>query len=200
MWSPAFLEGLVLFALSGHCPPTIARPLLYSLLPTSITSDPTTTALTSLTALTPTFLAGVFVTLTGTLLRGYCYHTLGERFTYELSIHPSHTLVTDGVYGVVRHPSYTGFLAVGVGWLLCVSDQQGPVVAVCVGWLHALGGNGNTILVGVLTCVWTTMLGSMCLVAHKRMTKEDVMLEKNFGDEWRAWAARVPYRLVPGIC
>ena len=192
---------MVLFALSGLCPSTIAHPLLHSLLSTSITSDPTTT----LTALTPTFLAGVFVTLTGTLLRGYCYHALGKRFTFELSIRSSHTLVTDGVYGVVRHPSYTALLVVGVGWLLCVSDRQGSVVAVCVGWAQAFGsnrgesGNGNVILTGVLMGVWVTVLGLLLLFLCNRMDKEDLMLKKNFGREWQAWATRVPYRLVPGV-
>ncbi|KAG8215322.1 hypothetical protein J3R82DRAFT_8914 [Butyriboletus roseoflavus] len=156
IWSRAFLEGLVLFALSGHCPPTIARPLLHFMLPTSLSSDPTTTTLTTLTVLTPTFLAGVLASLAGSLLRGHCYHILGKRFTYELSIRSSHTLVTDGVYGLIRHPSYTALLVVAVGWLFCVSDRQGSIVAVCVEWAQAFGGNagqsgnGNANLTGAV--------------------------------------------------
>ncbi|KAG8215324.1 hypothetical protein J3R82DRAFT_8916 [Butyriboletus roseoflavus] len=207
IWSRTFLEGLVLFALSGHCPPTLAHSLLHFMLPTSLSSDPSATTLTTLTALTPTFLTGVLVSLAGSLLRGHCYHILGKRFTYELSIRPSHTLVTEGVYGVVRHPSYTAALMVAVGWLLCVSDRHGSVIAVCVGWLQAFGGNGSqsgygdwdAMLTGVLACVWATVLCLLCLVAYKRITKEDSMLEKNFGEEWRAWATRVPYRMVPGV-
>jgi len=33
----------------------------------------------------------------------------------------------------------------------------------------------------------------------QRMKNEDAMLEKNFGEEWKEWARRVPCRLVPWV-
>ncbi|KAH0834074.1 hypothetical protein J3R83DRAFT_11358 [Lanmaoa asiatica] len=161
----------------------------------------------SLTAFTPTFLTGAILTLTGILLRAHCFYTLGPRFTFELSIRPSHTLVTQGVYGVVRHPSYTAVVAVVVGWLLCAFDPRGSVVAVCMGWVQASNGSGdgsgdgsgNVMVAGLLACAWTTVLGMWYALLSTRMNKEDAMLEKNFEEEWRAWARRVPYRLVPGV-
>lgn len=199
-WSRAFLEGSVLFALTGYCPRALAHALLHALLPTSLTSD-LPTALTSLTALTPTFLTGVLLILTGAFLRARCYYILGPRFTYELSIRPSHTLVTEGVYGVIRHPSYTAVLVIVAGWLLSAFDRQGPVVAVCAGCVQMFGwdGSGSTRMTSVLACVWVTVLGGLWLTVSKRMDKEDAMLEHNFGEEWRTWARRVPYRLVPGV-
>ncbi|KAH0834107.1 hypothetical protein J3R83DRAFT_11395 [Lanmaoa asiatica] len=196
MWSWAFLEGSVLFALSGYCPPVLSRPVLHVLLPSTTTSDPT--------ALTASFLVGTLLTLAGALLRVHCYHILGPRFTFELSIRRSHVLVTDGVYGVVRHPSYTGAIALAVGWLLCMLDRRGWVMAVCAGPIAATGGgdgdgSGNVIVTGVWACGWATALAMLYVLTFKRMINEDAMLEKNFGEEWRAWAKRVPCYLIPGV-
>ena len=152
----------------------------------------------------PAFLVGTLLTLAGGLLRAHCFHALGSRFTFELSIRPAHALVTDGVYGVVRHPSYTAILALAVGWLLCVLDRRGCVVSLFAGLdpSQASGpgrdGSGHAV-VAVLTGVWVTLLGILFVTLSKRMDKEDAMLEKNFGEEWRAWAKKVPFRLVPGV-
>ncbi|KAG8215485.1 hypothetical protein J3R82DRAFT_9116 [Butyriboletus roseoflavus] len=187
----AFLEASVLFALSGYCPPALAHPFLHALLPPSPTSD------LSPTTLTPTFLAGTLLSLTGALLRAHCFHTLGPHFTFELSIRPSHALVTKGVYSIVRHPSYTGGIALAVGWLLLVLDRRGWLVGVCARW--AGGGSGDAVVTGVWACGWATALSVMYVLGNQRMNKEDAMLEKNFGEEWRAWTRRVPCRLVPGV-
>ncbi|KAG9310928.1 hypothetical protein JVU11DRAFT_8801 [Chiua virens] len=179
----------------------LAQPILQLLLPTSV--DPA-----ALTTLTPTFLAGAVLLLCGTVLRGYCFHTLGPRFTFELSIRPSHALVTDGVYSIVRHPSYTGAISLSVGWLLWMLDRR----SVCVGlvWAATRGGSvrgsgdegsglSGDVVTAFLACTWITMMGPLCLLLVKRMDKEDAMLEQNFGDEWRAWTKKVPYRLLPGV-
>ena len=59
-------------------------------------------------------------------------------------------------------------------------------------------GSGHAV-VAALTGVWVTLLGILFVTLSKRMDKEDAMLEKNFGEEWRAWAKKVPFRLVPGV-
>jgi protein-S-isoprenylcysteine O-methyltransferase Ste14 len=50
---------------------------------------------------------------------------LGHRFSGLVTIQPGHKLVTSGVYGVIRHPSYRGCSSTlafrsGVGLLLTV--------------------------------------------------------------------------------
>lgn len=67
--------------------------------------------------------------------------------------------------------------------------------------VHAHGGGraDEMVMTSVWACVWATALGMLYVVSNKRMNKEDAMLEKNFGEEWRAWAKTVPYRLVPGV-
>ncbi|KAG6377737.1 hypothetical protein JVT61DRAFT_14509 [Boletus reticuloceps] len=188
LWSWAFIEGSILFALSGYCPPAFARPFLH--LPTNLTSDPT--------ELTPAFLTGIVLTLAGALLRVSCYRALGKHFTFQLSIRPTHALVTDGVYGIIRHPSYTGFMMHTVGYLFCVLDRQGPIVSVCTGLLDG-SGTGHTTVTRVWACVWATGLYLIYALMFGRMNKEDEMLQKNIGEEWRAWVKRVPYRLLPGV-
>ena len=41
---------------------------------------------------------------------------LGRRFSGLVAIQPEHTLVTTGIYGVLRHPSYLGALIFSLGW------------------------------------------------------------------------------------
>ncbi len=37
---------------------------------------------------------------------------------YSVAIQPGHTLVTMGIYGVIRTPSYLGLLVNSLGWAL----------------------------------------------------------------------------------
>jgi protein-S-isoprenylcysteine O-methyltransferase Ste14 len=65
---------------------------------------------------------GVVLFAVGGALRLWPVFVLGRRFSGLVAIQPGHTLVTSGVYGVIRHPSYLGLLVnafrAGVGLLL----------------------------------------------------------------------------------
>ncbi|MBV8669171.1 MAG: isoprenylcysteine carboxylmethyltransferase family protein, partial [Candidatus Eremiobacteraeota bacterium] len=50
--------------------------------------------------------AGVLLYAAGGALRLYPVFVLGNRFSGLVAIQAGHTLVTNGVYGIVRHPSY----------------------------------------------------------------------------------------------
>ena len=54
----------------------------------------------------------------GGYIRWACYRALGRLFTFEMSIRDNHELVTDGPYGWVRHPAYTGILLIVAGVIL----------------------------------------------------------------------------------
>src|SRR5215510_70966 len=53
---------------------------------------------------------GVVLFAAGGALRLWPVFVLGYRFSGLVAIQPGHTLVTSGVYGVIRHPSYLGLL------------------------------------------------------------------------------------------
>jgi protein-S-isoprenylcysteine O-methyltransferase Ste14 len=49
----------------------------------------------------------------------------GRRFSGLVAIQAGHTLVTTGVYGVIRHPSYLGLLIGSFGWALAFRSIAG---------------------------------------------------------------------------
>ncbi|KAH7882759.1 hypothetical protein F5I97DRAFT_1816558, partial [Phlebopus sp. FC_14] len=143
---------------------------------------------------TPSFLVGGTLILTGSLVRIYCYRVLGLMFTFELSIRRGHKLITSGPYSLVRHPSYTGGMAMALGIALCQLTRQSWLVN-CSGLFPGSEPTLSVALVGTWV-VCGSLIGSS-LVA--RMNREEAMLAEKFGDEWKEWAKRVPYRLVPGL-
>ena len=61
---------------------------------------------------------GVVVSAAGGALRLWPVFVLGHRFSGLVAIQPGHTLVTTGIYRIVRHPSYLGLLVASLGWAL----------------------------------------------------------------------------------
>lgn len=61
---------------------------------------------------------GVVLFAAGGALRIWPVFVLGRRFSGLVAIQPGHTLVTSGVYRVIRHPSYLGLLINALGWAL----------------------------------------------------------------------------------
>jgi protein-S-isoprenylcysteine O-methyltransferase Ste14 len=64
---------------------------------------------------------GVVLFAAGGALRIWPVFVLGRRFSGLVAIQPGHTLVTSGVYGVIRHPSYLGLLVSSLGWALATA-------------------------------------------------------------------------------
>jgi len=54
---------------------------------------------------------------------------LGRRFSGLVAIQRGHTLVTSGIYGVIRHPSYLGLLVSSLGWGLAFRSEFGVLLA-----------------------------------------------------------------------
>lgn len=112
---------------------------------------------------------GVGLFAAGGALRLWPVHVLGNRFSGLVAIQPGHTLVTRGVYGVIRHPSYLGLLVTSVGWALAFRSGPGVLlVALLVPPLRA------------------------------RIRAEEALLQTQFGDSYEAYRART-WRLIPGL-
>ncbi|EMD33539.1 hypothetical protein CERSUDRAFT_98642 [Gelatoporia subvermispora B] len=140
--------------------------------------------------ITPTYVVGWTLAILGGLTRWQCYQTLGRLFTYEITLRKGHQLVTEGPYSVVRHPSYTAGALLISGICVCLGATGS--------WVQASGvlstGWGR-----VVACGWVAWNVFLAVNLLLRPAQEDRMLRKQFGAEWDKWAAKVPYRLFPGI-
>ena len=141
-------------------------------------------------ALPTAFVLGCLTTAASGALRLACYKTLGSLFTFELTLREDHRLVTSGPYAFVRHPSYSGVVLGVVGTLLV---HFGPASWWArAGWFSTLGGQAYAL-------GWCMMEAYVLWSILCRAPTEDAFLRKQFGAEWDAWAARVPYRVIPGV-
>jgi protein-S-isoprenylcysteine O-methyltransferase Ste14 len=80
---------------------------------------------------------GLSVLWCGVGLRLWCFHTLGQYFTFTVQTSADQTLVTAGPYRLIRHPSYAaslvGYLGVGLvigNWWFMLGSLSGLTVGV----------------------------------------------------------------------
>ncbi|KAF8187429.1 hypothetical protein BJ912DRAFT_926675 [Pholiota molesta] len=141
--------------------------------------------------ISPVTLLGGTMMIGGTLIRVLTFRYLGKFFRFQASIQKDHQLVTGGPYSIVRHPSYTGLTISNTGWFLWHFGAGS--------WVRA-SGLWNTAVGRVLVLSFGAfvVLGTTYLTLS-RMTAEDKALRERFGAEWKEWASRVPYMVVPGI-
>jgi protein-S-isoprenylcysteine O-methyltransferase Ste14 len=68
----------------------------------------------------PLFAAGLLFIVLGSLLRRYCFRTLGEFFTGDVRARQDQPVISTGPYRLVRHPSYTAgmMMFIGIGLAL----------------------------------------------------------------------------------
>ena len=117
----------------------------------------------------PTRWLGVALYAAGGALRIAPVFVLKERFSGLVALQPGHELVTDGLYGVIRNPSYLGLLVVSLGWALAFRAGLGIILTICL---------------------------LPPLIA--RMRAEEALLGEVFGAQYEAYRART-WRLVPGL-
>jgi len=112
---------------------------------------------------------GVVLFAAGGVLRMWPVFGLGRRFSGLVAIQPGHALVTDGIYGIIRNPSYLGFIINTLGWGLAFRSMVGVILAA----LHIPP-----------------------IVA--RIRAEEAMLRMQFDGEFDRYSDRT-YRLIPGL-
>ena len=71
---------------------------------------------------------GLALFTVGGILRLWPVFVLGRRFSGLVAIQPGHTLVTSGIYGFIRHPSYLGLLIGALGWGLAFRSVIGVLL------------------------------------------------------------------------
>lgn len=112
---------------------------------------------------------GVLLFALGGALRLWPVFMLGDRFSGLVAIQPGHKLVTDGIYSIIRHPSYLGLLINSLGWSLAFRSG-----------------------IGVLL---TALLVPPILA---RIRSEEALLATEFGQPYEAYRSRTS-RLIPGV-
>ena len=112
---------------------------------------------------------GVALFTAGGALRLWPVFVLGRRFSGLVAIQPGHELVTDGMYGIIRHPSYLGLLVNALGWALAFRSGAGVVLTALM--------------------VWPVLA---------RIRAEEALLRAHFGDRYAAYCRRTS-RLIPGV-
>lgn len=110
---------------------------------------------------------GLALFVVGGALRLAPVFVLGRRFSGLVAIQEGHELVTDGLYRVIRHPSYLGLLLGQFGWDLIFRSAIGVLVS---------------------------LLLLPPLVA--RMNSEEALLESEFGERYSDYRRRT-WRLLP---
>jgi protein-S-isoprenylcysteine O-methyltransferase Ste14 len=113
---------------------------------------------------------GVALFAAGGALRLWPVFVLGRRFSGLVAIQPGHALVTNGVYGFIRHPSYLGLLVSSMGWSLAFRAAVG---------------------------LFLTALLLPPLLA--RIGAEERLLHAHFGEKYEAYCRQTRWRLLPGI-
>jgi len=112
---------------------------------------------------------GVALYVAGGALRIWPVFVLGRRFSGLVAIQQGHALVTRGVYGVIRNPSYLGLLVYLLGWALAFRSGVGLALA--------------ALMVPPLVA---------------RIRSEERLLLAQFGDEYATYCARTS-RLIPRL-
>ncbi|ESK84341.1 hypothetical protein Moror_10201 [Moniliophthora roreri MCA 2997] len=137
---------------------------------------------------TPMFLIGSLALFLGAYIRLDCFKALGHLFTFDLTVHSDHKLITDRFYGYVRHPAYTGSLLLVAG-ITFSHFTEGS-------WLTECGPLQSPMVVSV---VWAAWWAWVVAVALSRVKAEDTEMKKRFSQQWEEYAIEVPWWFFPGI-
>jgi protein-S-isoprenylcysteine O-methyltransferase Ste14 len=106
----------------------------------------------------------------GLAVRAWAIAALGRSFRTTVEVDPGQAVVTTGPYRWVRHPSYSGLLAIVAGFGLAEGS-----------WL------------ALLAC-----LAFLLPAILRRIRVEEAELERVLGEPYRAYEARTA-RLVPRV-
>jgi protein-S-isoprenylcysteine O-methyltransferase Ste14 len=116
------------------------------------------------------FAVGLAILLAGLVLRGWSFKALGRYFTHDVMVSSDQPVITAGPYRLLRHPSYTAVLLIGIGVGLASANWAG--------------------LAAVTLLILTPLLW--------RIHIEENALLTTLGDRYRAYAAQHK-RLIPLI-
>jgi protein-S-isoprenylcysteine O-methyltransferase Ste14 len=118
----------------------------------------------------PLWILGWAIGLAGFAVRFTAKRTLGRFFTVRVQLQKDHEVVDTGLYGLVRHPLYLGFILEWMGPPLILGSPTGFLCTTL------------PITIGVL----------------QRIPREEALLLEGLGQKYRDYMARTK-RLIPGV-
>jgi protein-S-isoprenylcysteine O-methyltransferase Ste14 len=113
---------------------------------------------------------GLVVLVAALALFRFTHKQLGRNWSVSLETRTKHALVTDGLYGYVRHPMYSSFLLSAIAQTLLLPN-----------WIAGLSG-----LVGI------------AVLFFYRVNREEGLMIETFGDDYRTYMRRTA-RIVPWV-
>lgn len=121
----------------------------------------------------PSFLmyyTGMTIILLGMIIRFTAVWQLGKMFTVDVTIRDNHRIKKDGLYSLLRHPSYTGMLLSFAGFGISLNNYLSAMVVVFL------------VLAALLY----------------RIRIEEKVLNEQFGKEYQTYCQNT-YRLIPFV-
>jgi protein-S-isoprenylcysteine O-methyltransferase Ste14 len=116
------------------------------------------------------FFVGIALMWIGIAFRYYAMRVLGKFFTFQVTTQAGQTVVTDGPYRWIRHPSYTGAFITVIGFGLALGNAAGMAA----------------------------LVGCVALGYFYRIRVEERMLVESLGQPYREYMTRTA-RLVPFV-
>lgn len=114
--------------------------------------------------------SGLFLIIFGMILRFFAVFSLGKFFTVNVTLMPDHKIKKDGLYKIIRHPSYAGSLISFFGFGLSL--------------------NNYISLFLIFIPVFFSFL--------YRIKIEENLLERHFGKEYQDYKSKT-YKLIPYV-
>ncbi|MBI2862634.1 MAG: isoprenylcysteine carboxylmethyltransferase family protein [Chloroflexi bacterium] len=144
----------------------LVLPLAYALTDWFAFADYPSSASTKI----PLAAMGILILGTALWLFWRAHHDLGAYWSPSLEFSANQPLITDGVYGSMRHPMYASQLLFGLSQALLLQN-----------WIAGLGG-----------------LITFLLLYFVRVPKEEVMMLGQFGEQYRDYCERTG-RILPRL-
>ena len=113
---------------------------------------------------------GAAVTCAGTALFVWAHYALGKNWTAVLALSEQQKLVTDGPYRFVRHPMYSAFFTISIGYLFLSAN-----------WL-----------------ISAVYLGTLIAMVAARIGREEEMMVGRFGEAYSRYMQQTG-RILPRL-
>ncbi|RIA81248.1 hypothetical protein C1645_729786 [Glomus cerebriforme] len=123
----------------------------------------------------------------GCCIRLWCFHTLKEFFTFNVTIFKNHKLINTGPYALLIHPSYTGVILMTFNILYVIYQ------------LHYYIPIYSPINFSPFIFNWYCYILYFFFYVYvgiKRILNEEKLLKENFGKEWDLYS-KSRKRLIP---